>query len=54
MSYPLVSLPLVRYCMYHNSASKNDPLDGNYKAALASYLIDVAAPMNMLNPYDIA
>ena len=53
-SYPPVPMPLVQNYTYHYNAANNEPIDGNYKAALATYLIDVAAPTNALVPYDIS
>ena len=32
--------------MSHYDAAKNDPFKGDYKDALLTYLIDVAAPKN--------
>ena len=46
MASPPAPVPLVRDYMPHFSAANNDPFDSNYKADLAPYLIDVAAPRN--------
>ena len=43
MTYPPVPVTPVREYMLYFAAAENDLLDGNYAAALALYIIDVAA-----------
>ena len=51
-SLPAPSPPVMDY-MSHYVASENDPFDGDYRAALLTYLIDVVVPTNILGPTDV-
>ena len=48
-----VPIPTVQEYMSRSAAADNDPFYGDYKAALAPYLIDVAAPTNAPTPDDV-
>ena len=54
MAYLPVSVPLVQDYMSNFAAAKNDLFGGNYAAALASYMIDMAAPINAPVPADVS
>ena len=53
MASPPAPVPPFWDYMSHYAAANNDPLGGDYKAALAPYLIDIVAPTNAPVPADV-